>query len=338
MITHSNRRAIAILALAAGCAVPPNHARSDRRVYLEALASRQAATAPSLAQGEPAEPELGPASELADYVRFAALHNPGLQAAFAKWRAALERVPQASSLADPRFTYRYYVEEVETRVGPQDQGFGLSQAFPWFGKLALAGDVAFERSEVLRQEFEAHRLALEAEVRTAWFEFVYTERAVDLVRQNLELVQHMEEVARIRYSTGGADHPDISRAQIELGLVEDRLATLVDRLAPLRARVNAALGRAPQAPLPGRRSFVPRELSWTDDEVLALLARWSPELRAGSHAIAAASHATELAEKQRFPDFAIGLDYISTGDAVATGVPDSGKDPLLVSLSVDLPL
>jgi len=198
--------------------------------------------------------------------------------------------------------------------------------------------VAFERSEVKRQEFEARRLAVEAEVRTAFCEFVYAERAVDLVRQNLELVRHMEEVARIRYSTGGADHPDISRAQIELGLVEDRLATLVDRRGPLRARVNAALGREPQAPLPGPKTLAARELHLDDDEVLALLSRWNPELRAGAHAIAAAVHATDLAEKERFPDFAIGLDYISTGDALSAGVPDSGKDPLLVSLSLDLPV
>ena len=54
---------------------------------------------------------------------------------------------QVKALPDPRFTYRYYIEEVETRVGAQRQAFELAQRFPWFGKLKLRGDAAFEASE-----------------------------------------------------------------------------------------------------------------------------------------------------------------------------------------------
>jgi hypothetical protein len=40
---------------------------------------------------------------------YAALNNPGLEAAFNRWRAALERAPQASALPDPRFNYGYSI-------------------------------------------------------------------------------------------------------------------------------------------------------------------------------------------------------------------------------------
>ncbi len=56
---------------------------------------------------------------LPDYLRFASLNNAELKAKFEEWKAALEQVPQAKALDDPKFTYSYFIEEVETRVGPQ---------------------------------------------------------------------------------------------------------------------------------------------------------------------------------------------------------------------------
>ena len=65
---------------------------------------------------------------LRGYLIEAALNNPGLEAVFNHWKAALERVPQAKTLPDPRFSYRYFIQEIETRVGPQRQAFEISHS------------------------------------------------------------------------------------------------------------------------------------------------------------------------------------------------------------------
>ena len=111
-------------------------------------------------RGSPELPALDESAGLGDYLAYAALNNPGLEAAFNRWKAALEREPQVEALPDPRFTYRYFIREVETRVGPQQQALGLSQAFPWFGKLALRGSVAAEAAEAARQRYENEKLTL----------------------------------------------------------------------------------------------------------------------------------------------------------------------------------
>ena len=64
-------------------------------------------------------PTLNKESAISDYLAYAALNNPGLEAAFNRWKAALQKVPQGRSLPDPQFTYKYFIKEVETRVGPQ---------------------------------------------------------------------------------------------------------------------------------------------------------------------------------------------------------------------------
>ena len=56
---------------------------------------------------------------LNEYIKYALLNNPGLKAAYEKWQAALERIGPAGTLPDPKMTFAYYIEEVETRVGAQ---------------------------------------------------------------------------------------------------------------------------------------------------------------------------------------------------------------------------
>jgi hypothetical protein len=62
---------------------------------------------------------------LSDFLKEAALNNAQLKASFEGWKAALEQIPQAEALQDPKFTFGYYIEEVETRHFP-----GLEKSKP----------------------------------------------------------------------------------------------------------------------------------------------------------------------------------------------------------------
>ena len=84
---------------------------------------------------------------LQDYLRYASLNNAELKAKFHQWKAAIEQIPQAKSLPDPKFTYGYFIEEVETRVGPQRQKFEIMQTFPWFGVIEARGDQAAAKAK-----------------------------------------------------------------------------------------------------------------------------------------------------------------------------------------------
>jgi len=149
---------------------------------------------------------------LPDYLRYASLNNAELKAKFEEWKAALEQIPQAKALDDPKFTYSYFIEEVETRVGPQRQKFGIMQVFPWFGKIEARTDIAAAKAKAARQRYETTKLKLFRQVKEAFYEFTYLATAIDIAKQNLELLKHFEEVARTKYRTATAIHPDIIRA------------------------------------------------------------------------------------------------------------------------------
>ena len=164
--------------------------------------------------------------KLQEYLKYAALHNPGLKAAFEEWKVALEAIPQAKALPDPRFTYGYFIEEVETRVGPQRQRVSVTQTFPWFGTIKARGDTAAATAQAAQRRYEAKKLQLFFDVKDSFYEYVYLATAIEIARESLELVKHFEEVARTKYITATAGHPDVIRAQMELAMLRLRFQTI----------------------------------------------------------------------------------------------------------------
>lgn len=278
------------------------------------------------------------ADELQDYLAESARNNPGLEAAFNGWKAALEQVPQVKALPDPRFTYSYFIQEVETRVGPQRQRFGISQVFPWFGKLSLKGDVAAEAAEAERQKYEQARLKLFYQVKSAFYEYDYLNRSLGITRDHLTLLQSMEKVARTRYEAGELPQSAVIQLQVELAKLDDRLRTQEALREPLSVRLCAALGRESLEILPWPQSVEPAPAVFSDADVRQWLRESSPGLKQADAMIRRETDAMALARRERYPDIMLGLDYTQTGAARMPGVSDSGKDPLMATVSVNLPI
>ncbi len=253
-------------------------------------------------------PEVTRRSSLGSCLAFAALNNSGLRSAFYEWKAALERIVRERTLPDPRFTYRYFIEEVETRVGAQKQGVGVSQVFPWFGKLKLKGDVASQRAEMARQRYEKVKLKLFYRVKSAYYDYYYLNRAIDIVGENLELVRHIEEVVRSRYKTHLAAHQDVIRIQTEFATLEDRLKALRELRQPIVARFNAALGRN-HGDVPSPKSIPQQNFTVSDEQVIARAMQMNPELKLLEHKVLKRQKSIELAKKEYFPDVTFGVDY-----------------------------
>ncbi len=299
--------------------------------------ARNSISVPSITH-TPTVPKLTESSKLSDYLAYAALNNPGLEAAFNRWKAALEQIPQVKALPDPRFNYLYYIQEVETRVGPQRQGLGIAQVFPWFGKLSLRGDVATEAANAARKRYDAVKLKLFFEVKDAYYEYYYLAKSVAVTKENINLVKHMESVARSRYKAAAGRHPDVVRAQVEIGKLEDRYQTLLDLRQPIVARLNATLNRPPEVDIPWPNKISIEDVNAVDEELLSQLTAENPELKALDFEISRNKQAIELAKKDYYPDFNFGLNFIDTDTSSVSNPPDDGKDPVIAMISLNLPL
>ena len=286
----------------------------------------------------PAETELTPNAQLEDYLRYAALNNPGLRAAYERWLSAVERVPQAEALPDPRISYGYYFRSVETFTGPQQQRLRGAQMFPWIEKLILRGDVAAQAAEAERLRFEARKLGLFERVTHAFAEYYYLTRAIDVTRENVQLLQDWETLIRAKYRVATGNYPDLINAQVELGKLDDRLRTLDDLRVPTIARLNDALGRDSRETVPPPRALPAAQATFRDSEVLSQLATANPELGAMDADVAKQERRIDLAWKDYFPDVTLGVEWIETGRRAGQNLPNTGEDPIIGLVSVNLPI
>jgi outer membrane protein, heavy metal efflux system len=287
---------------------------------------------------DPDLPVLDESAGLGDYLRYAALRNAGLEAQFQAWRAAIERVPQVRVLPDPRFTYGYYLGEVETRVGATQHMVSLSQTFPWFGKLQDREDAAARNAMAVYQRFEAARLALNLRVEQAYNELFYLERSIEITKDNLELLEQFERVAQARYQVAAAGHPDVIRVQVEFGKLEDRLRQQRDLREPLVARLNAALNRPVETRIPSITGVAQRESLATIEELFRVLQEQNPELRALAEEIERERIGAEIARKDGKPDLTVGVAYTAIAERSGLSIAENGDDSVLATFSINLPI
>lgn len=274
---------------------------------------------------------------LAECLRYAEARSAALKAAKARWEAADAGIAAVGSLPDPVVSYGYFLDEVETRVGPQTQRIGVRQRLPLFGKIGLAKSAARAAAAAEHERYRAARLALAADVTAAYAEYAYLARATEIVRARLELVRGLGAAARARYSAGEAPYADVARAEIELARIGNELETMLARRGPASARLAAAMNLDADGVLPWPAGIPEIDLSVSPDEARRLVEERNPELRALAFEADRAEEAERLARRRYFPDLTLGLDYIVTDEA-AMPVEGSGKDPLVAVASISVPL
>jgi len=264
--------------------------------------------------------------------------NPGLQAFRNRYRAALERVPQASALPDPMIQATRFVESIETRNGPQENAVMLNQKLPWFGKLRNRERAATAEAEALGHALRNRQLELIEQVGTGFFEYGYIERAVDLTRENLDLLKELEPTVEARVQTGG-DLNALLRLKVEIGRLNDRLQSLGETRATRSAMLRRELALAGDAPLPWPEWEAPDSVDPDPGALLDAMLSSHPELRMLERKLDSAAARRELARLESYPDITLGVQYSQIGDpSGAMSATDGGEDAWGVTAALNLPI
>ena len=281
--------------------------------------------------------------QLQIFIEIALERNPGARRAFAEYRAALQRIPQVTTLPDPMVGVTQYGRSPETRVGPQNTMLSISQRFPWFGKLSDRGKVAAKEAAALEQMYEAEKAELVRRVKLAYFDLGYVDRALGVVNEDLELLRHFETMAQARYSQGVGLQQAVVKLQAEITRDRNRLEVLSRQRTDAEAALNTLLDRPPQQPIE-RVALPAPPATDVDYERLYAVGRESrPELKAAFFRMERNEKGIHLARREYWPDVTVGAGYVYVnGRQDPAGKenppPDNGKDVYSVSVGVNLPI
>jgi outer membrane protein TolC len=280
---------------------------------------------------------------LSRFIDAAVSANPAIGESEHRWRAALQQIPQVTALPDPMFSITQFIHKPETRVGPQDQIFSISQKFPWFGKLDARGEMALRDALGAAERVQAQVRDIVASVKRAYYELAYLDEAIRITREDKELLQHFEEIAETRYSTGKGIQQGVIKIQAEITKADDRLFLLGQQRESVAANLNTLMDRPPHEPIPLIPSLSAPAAELDLDRLYAAGRAHRHELKAARYMIEKGDQAVRLAKKEYFPDFTVGLNYIAVDDrkdimGKLSPPEDNGRDAYSVMLGFNIPL
>jgi cobalt-zinc-cadmium efflux system outer membrane protein len=282
-------------------------------------APRPSARAPRSPSPNPKRdlPALAVDAALVDLIHYTFQSNAEIEAAYYDWRAALERVPQAVALDDPRLAYQYML--APSRMTRWDRTtLGLGQMVPFPGKRELAGKVAFAAAVAAGHRFEGAKFDLQADVVESACMLWLAEETVRIGQANLDLLRQARETAQQLVAVGRATQADATKADLEVGIAENDLHSQQAAVAPALARLNAILSRPPAARLRPQAPDAPGPLP-ADDRVLALVAERNPGLSELAASLGGREDALELARKAWLPDFEFSLSLTGSIERMLMG-------------------
>jgi len=253
---------------------------------------------------KPALPTLTADSPLSEYLRFAVLNNPRVEAAYFGWRAAVERITPARSLPDPRLTFEADVTDSVMSLMP-----GLMVDLPGPGKLRAAGEAMAAESRASYFGFEREILRTALAVKTAYFRLHFLEESIRVENETLRLVRDLEQLAEQQNAAGRVTLQDVLRAQIARDQVETEITNLEDSRSSLVAELKSALGLGPEAaPPPVPNTFEASTGDPRPETLLETALERNPSLRAMQEDVKRAEASLALARKSGVPDFSLGLE------------------------------
>ncbi len=269
------------------------------------------------------------------YLVEAGENNPGPQAAYREYYAALEKVPQAGSLPDPKVSFGYFISPVETRLGPQQFKVSLSQMFPWFGTLEAQKKAFAEKAQIQYQQFVNRRNGLYRDVKIRWYEIYKAHKALEITKENLDVLHSLKQITVNNYETGKTKMTDILRLDVNIREQENSLKDLEQKYVTTQAEFNLLLNKNEEAAIE-----VPSELSLDSFNLVSYRdsIRNHPELSALMHKEKSLQHQYETAVKKGYPGISLALDYAVIGERTDMQVNNNGQDVIMPMIGISIPI
>jgi outer membrane protein, heavy metal efflux system len=250
---------------------------------------------------------------LSQAVEEALKNNPEIHALRSKLESARARGGQATYLEDPELNMEAWGVPLNHPVKYRSANpliIGMRQKLPFFGKLALKGEMAVQEVRIAEEELRAKEQEVLSKVKAAYADYFMTSKSVEIYKELLDLTRHTSTTAEGLYRVDKTPQQDVLRALLEQTELLNKLTSAEkDRLIS-QAKLNTLLSRPPESHVGLPQELDLRSVPVSTSQLEKLAIEQRPELRALESSISRSETAVQLAERNRkYPDFMVGLQY-----------------------------
>ena len=276
--------------------------------------------------------DLTPLNVLIEEVR---RNDPVIHVAESTAKAATFVAPQMSSRPDPQFTLQQFsVGSPRPFAGYTNSdfayiGLGISQQFPYPGKLKLRGAVAVAEADSAKAHVEVVAQDEIEALKTTYFHLAYLQQTLGILQQNATLLQQIEEQAGAHYSAGQGNQRDVLKAQLERTKILREISMHHQLVGEDETVLKRILRRSQDS-----QDIVPEPLAatflrYTASELLDKVRQQNPNVHEDAAMVQRNRAAVELAQKEFRPDFEVSYMYENTDRKF--------RDYYMLSFSVNFP-
>ena len=237
-------------------------------------------------------------------------HNPQLTQAKANYLAAKAAIPQALAFEGPTIN----LAESQMPRHPlnvnkaQSFNYGLTQSFLFPGKRELAGEVAKADAEVAKTGIDSALLDLTSQVKANFYSLLVLEKQLQINQNNIERLEGIKKIAKIRYANNAAAYVDYLNAQVEQSSAENEQFALQRQIESVRQTLNTLIGREPLTPLAVKGELPGGSLPRTKIEDLEKIAMENnPAVKSSAMQVKSAQKSLDLARAAYLPDFDVAV-------------------------------
>ncbi|HLP62367.1 MAG TPA: TolC family protein, partial [Candidatus Deferrimicrobium sp.] len=221
--------------------------------------------------------------ELADLISEAYARNPKIKAMEKETLAYSFRIKPAQTLPDPMIEFSVKNMGLDEWMLGKDPnsgvGFSYTQMFPFFGKLKLAGDVARKAYEGRQNALEALKLETVKNIKMAYFELYYLQKAVEILEKQKSLMQKTLTLTETQYSVGSGIQNDIFKAQLEISRMEEMIIPMKEMIKMKETTINLLLDYPASRPLGKPEGIDYAAVPFTLPQLEEILLKKSPRLK-----------------------------------------------------------
>ncbi len=273
-------------------------------------------------------PFIGDSQNLNGYLETSAKNNPGLKAKFNEYHASLEKVPQVGALPDPTIAFGYFIQPVETKVGPQQGKISLTQMFPWFGTLTAKENSAEAIAKAKYELFEEAKSKLFYDVKSTYYNMYFAQKAIDITNDNIIILETFKNLANIKIESGKASSVDAYRIEMEINDLENQLALLKDNLWMLNVKFNNLLNVDDNTLVSIENNIISEDTDFNKETILDSISMNNNVLAGFDFQIEALKYREDAAAKAGMPKISLGLDYIFVGEGDGL-MTNAGQDAFM---------
>lgn len=282
----------------------------------------------------------GQTEYLQDLINTAIEVSPKIKMLEMKKLAASNRIEQNSNLPDPMLTLGFANLPVNSFSFTQEpmtgKIVGLSQAFPFPGKLGEQADVNEKDVDIVEQEILDAKNEIRKNVIKNYNELSFSRESIQIAESSKDLLNNIAEVVRTKYSVSTASQQNLLKIELEITNISEKIEDLKSKEQSQVSILNAFLLRTTDSQIITEQFSEINYEKFTVDALVDSAVKYRPFLEGIKEAKQKEVLKKSLVEYDYYPNFNLALQYSFRDKIERTNTPLDDFFSVMVGISLPL--